>query len=618
MSTLILKFMLCSITLYAAYHFLLSTEKMLKFNRFFLLSILVCSMVFPTIITKTEYIEIPVQESIYTEVDRSAGAMVNESMASSIPAAPVFTISTNDVLWTIYSLVSLFFIIRFSRNLWQIQQLKKGGELTKKDGLQFCLREDIQASFTFLSTIYLNKTDYETGQIPSEIIDHEAVHAKQKHSIDIIFIEALQCLLWFNPVIYLIKNAIKMNHEYLADARVCEAVPEISQYQKTLIQYVYNSKQQPVLASQLTFGQTKNRLNMMVKNLQIRSAALRIILTTMVLAATLYGFGENRVIAQEQERANQTEVKTKEPQKKKLPTIIQIPMSTQPVRFMNEDREWIEKPYGELTRSQKERFRVPGADPQVFIAPEPEKVLSSTLFNELKDEKKYGIWVDGQRIQNETISRFSKEDFHHYKLSKLRSGAKNYGVHEYQIDLVTKKTFENTAAAKGRWIPYLGRLNSKEPEKKEPKNIPPPPPPRRVQLGHMSQVKYISNDENEIKAMYGELSQKQKDRFKSAEGKGQIFLPPPPPAFIDQEFLKKYANGEYQVWIDDQKINSADLLDYQPEDFYLYSFNEKARGTDGQVVWTGIRFSTKKNFDNSGVWVPFERAFLPQIREVKN
>ena len=621
MITFLLKFILCTAVLYAAYYFLLRQEKTLQFNRFFLLSIIGLSLLFPKLITKTEYIQVSKAQLEY--FDNTPSILEVQTINALRAPQPTLTIKTTDVLWVFYALITGIFLFRFVRNLYQIRQLQKGAKLIKTGGLKICLRDDIHASFTFLNTIYLNRKTFEAQEIPQEIIDHEAVHAKQKHSLDIILIEAFQCFLWFNPIVYLVKSAIKMNHEYLADARVCEHMPEISQYQKTLIQYVYHSKQQPVLASQLTFGQTKNRLNMMVKNLAIRSAALRICTTMVIVSIALWAFGETQVIAQEQGQITKPTVREiKEQQdKQQLPMIIEVPGPNQQVKFKDSKGQWIEKAYGELTKAQKEYFREPGAQSQVFIAPMPAKSVSRDLFESLADETKYGIWVDGQRIKNEAINRFKPTDFHHYQISKLNPGARNYGKHEFQIDLTTNKHYENSESAKGSWIPYppvkVKKMSeeNKGPKQQQQKLPPPPPPPapRQIKLNERSKVKFKDASGSIIESEFGELSENQKEAFRSSEGHAMIFLPPPPPAFINKELLEKHATGEFKIWIDDKEVSPKELLKRDPKEFYLYNRGQKTMEANGDVEWKGINFVTKSAFEASdiakGSWIAYNKVF---------
>src|SRR5690606_39609713 len=84
--------------------------------------------------------------------------------------------------------------------------------------LSHCDHRDLYSFPTRRSSDLRN--EYENNQIDQELFVHEKAHITQKHSLDILFIEALQILFWFNPLIYLYKKAMKLNHEFLADQKV--------------------------------------------------------------------------------------------------------------------------------------------------------------------------------------------------------------------------------------------------------------------------------------------------------------------------------------------------------------------------------------------------------------
>jgi beta-lactamase regulating signal transducer with metallopeptidase domain len=64
---------------------------------------------------------------------------------------------------------------------------------------------------------------------------HEFTHVKEKHSRDVIFIELLQTIFWFNPMLIFYKKAIQLNHEYLADEAVVRVYDNVPAYQLLLL-----------------------------------------------------------------------------------------------------------------------------------------------------------------------------------------------------------------------------------------------------------------------------------------------------------------------------------------------------------------------------------------------
>jgi hypothetical protein len=140
--------------------------------------------------------------------------------------------------------------------------------------------------YSFWRTIFVNRSDYENGKIENELIIHEQAHCMQYHSIDIIAIELVKIMLWFNPFVWFFRKAIQLNHEYLADNKVLSD-HEFYDYQNTLVNLVFRNNS-TYLASNFNYSLTKKRLIMMTKN-RTKSVAYKIAMVP-VLAALIFYF----------------------------------------------------------------------------------------------------------------------------------------------------------------------------------------------------------------------------------------------------------------------------------------------------------------------------------------
>src|SRR5690606_16924572 len=124
------------------------------------------------------------------------------------------------VLPWIYILGVIFFGIKFIRNLRDlILKIKRNEKIREKDITNVLLTEKAPPH-TFFHYIFFNKQAYLLKKIPGDVKAHEEAHARQKHSLDVLFIELLQIIFWVNPFFLLLKNSIKLNHEFLADRAV--------------------------------------------------------------------------------------------------------------------------------------------------------------------------------------------------------------------------------------------------------------------------------------------------------------------------------------------------------------------------------------------------------------
>ena len=156
---------------------------------------------------------------------------------------------------------------------------------------------------TFLNTIFINKSDYENRNIEDEFYTHELTHVAQKHTLDVLFIEIIKCVFWFNPILIFYKKAIQLNHEFLADEKVVNSYNNIPVYQSLLLSKA-NEKQPYYLASNLNYLVTKKRLIMMSKKTPNSIAILKKVALTPIIAGLIY-FMCVESIAQEKNSLNE-------------------------------------------------------------------------------------------------------------------------------------------------------------------------------------------------------------------------------------------------------------------------------------------------------------------------
>lgn len=90
------------------------------------------------------------------------------------------------------------------------------------------------AAFSFFHYVFLGERL--SNEERSTILDHEVVHVKEKHSLDLLFFEILKIVFWFNPLVYIYQNRIRTLHEYIADAKAIKAFGKQHYYQNLLNQ----------------------------------------------------------------------------------------------------------------------------------------------------------------------------------------------------------------------------------------------------------------------------------------------------------------------------------------------------------------------------------------------
>lgn len=476
MTTYLLKFIVCTGVLYTFYHLVLRNERLFRFNRFYLLSIVILAAVIPVVIVRTKTVEFTAGPAINT----TPSALTDQLPSTDSVAGNLQFLNLTHLVIGIYFLVAGFLLVRLILNLRSLGRFKKGGDIVCQDGFKLVLRSDITRSFSFMRYFFTNKEQYECGLLPKEVILHEKAHIDQRHSLDIILIELITCICWFNPVVYLLKRAIQLNHEFLADEAAIYKTGSLVKYQNIIIQFASQQVSvTPALASHLSFGETKKRIKIMVKTQNKTINFAKQSLAMVVIAFLFISLGETKIIAQERESDNKIITTAvpflviKEDKKKKEPLKVQeqkkrpkppmifsvIPQAKSRVRYTNSNGERVTAIFGELSDQLRKDFRELKLDGEVWMAPRPKVELSQAMLDDFKNEKKYGVWIDGSKVDNTVLNSYRPEDFHHFFKSKLGKRAKNYGKYTYHLVMVTQKTFDKVPNNHtGKWIKYSEQL----------------------------------------------------------------------------------------------------------------------------------------------------------------
>src|SRR5690606_12023401 len=126
-------------------------------------------------------------------------------------------------------LTALFFVLKKYINLSRMFRFKK---IAAEGYVNIIEVPDSTIACTFYRTIFLG--DRLTEAEKQQILSHELVHVKQKHSLDLVFFEVLKVIFWFNPLIYIYQNRIATVHEFIADATVVQATEKRSYYEQLL------------------------------------------------------------------------------------------------------------------------------------------------------------------------------------------------------------------------------------------------------------------------------------------------------------------------------------------------------------------------------------------------
>ena len=299
MTDFLIKSTIPLLVLLTVYHLVLEKEKMHQFNRVYLLFSVVFSLAIPFItIEIIQEIAMPNVQNSTIQINHGSFVLVEETNYLPI------------ILWSIYGLITLLFSIRFIRNISKIISKINANKRIDYKNAKLVLLKEKMLPHTFLNFIFINEIDYNNQKIENELLSHEFTHVTQKHTFDILFIEILKTIFWFNPIFIFYKKAIQLNHEFLADEKVVTSYDNVPFYQSLLLLKA-NENQPFYLASNLNYLITKKRLLMMTKTTSKTQALLKKAMLIPIVATLLFLLC-TKVVAQETNVKKETTSKKSE------------------------------------------------------------------------------------------------------------------------------------------------------------------------------------------------------------------------------------------------------------------------------------------------------------------
>ena len=185
------------------------------------------------------------------------------------------------VLYIVGTLLAmLFFLYRFS-NLIKSTAIAKKKQL---DSVWFYEIPNSDTAFTFLNRLYLGSELMEAER--KQIITHEMVHVKSKHTIDLLIFEFLRIILWFNPVIYIFQKRIEAVHEFIADRETVRTSGK-KEYFEQLLNSAFGTQNFSFVNQFFNHSLIKKRIVMLQKNTSNKFAGLKFLMLIPLLGIML-------------------------------------------------------------------------------------------------------------------------------------------------------------------------------------------------------------------------------------------------------------------------------------------------------------------------------------------
>ncbi len=264
---------------YLAYRFALRPLTFYYLNRFFLVFGIVFSTVYPLV-------DISALFAAHTAIRQQLTTIV-PNWNNVLPAVQhqAQTINYWGVPIVLFWLGVLLMAARLAVQFLSLYRIHRESEQSVYSGYSFrSVRSEVNP-FSFWQDIYLNPDKHTDAELRS-IIQHEQVHVKQWHTLDVILAELSVVFYWFNPGVWFMKQAVKENLEFITDREILRSGVDEKAYQYSLVR-VSALKPGAAIVNNFNFLTIKKRIMMMNKKRSSRAHLTRYVVLPLVMLLAL-------------------------------------------------------------------------------------------------------------------------------------------------------------------------------------------------------------------------------------------------------------------------------------------------------------------------------------------
>lgn len=274
---------LCWTLFLSIYVIFLQRETFFNYNRWYLMSTLLAGLALPLLRFVPDVFKVEAEGQIIYQYVAQGTTAVAHSISDSTNIWSSFGI----LLIGVYLLGVAFFTFLFVKGILGIKRLEQGADIIHHADYTLVQSEEAHLPFSFFRKVYMSK-NVDFTQDVSQIMKHELAHVSGWHSVDIVLVEMLKILIWFHPLVYLYKSALRQAHEFVADQLVCQEYKR-SDYGRMLIQHSFSGLQMS-LANHFFNAHLKKRIQMMYQNPSNKKASLKYLIAMPFVAAIIMAF----------------------------------------------------------------------------------------------------------------------------------------------------------------------------------------------------------------------------------------------------------------------------------------------------------------------------------------
>lgn len=208
----IIRSIIASGILYAWYLVALRNRKFHVYNRVYLLSAVVISLI------------LPFADLNCLDIKKPESAAFNRFITVlSYPPAGHRSSSLNTyIIITCVTLISLFLLTVMILKISRVYRVKRDNGYVRLGNVDFIRTSIGDAPFSFFNNLFWREGISTTDSNGKRIFRHEMTHIRQRHTCDKLFVQVITCIAWMNPFYWLIQKELNMVHEFMADAGAVE------------------------------------------------------------------------------------------------------------------------------------------------------------------------------------------------------------------------------------------------------------------------------------------------------------------------------------------------------------------------------------------------------------
>lgn len=267
-----------------------------EWNRLAILSFLVAGLSIPLFSFDLSVASREVSETL---------SMPMVTVGENVSAAVTTTVSSTSyipfLLQSIYILGLLYFLTQLGLGLYRVWLMARVGERSQFMGFTVITDSSFQPS-SFFRYIFLPSFD-PTNENDRQIFLHESVHVRRSHTIDLLFIQLVKVVFWFNPLIYIFETMIREVHKFEADGTVSQTF-STRHYSLLLLDQLAKDSGL-VVSHPFNQFQTKKRIVMMNQPKSVNSEKLRFLLLLPLIGIMFFAFSCNLTSEEELEGPSQ-------------------------------------------------------------------------------------------------------------------------------------------------------------------------------------------------------------------------------------------------------------------------------------------------------------------------